>query len=1037
MTDDAQRFADFARITGDWYWETGVDGRFTYFSVDVARNGLDLNPRIGRSRRDQAMKSPENLARLDALDALIAERKPFRDVVYRALADGEPRWVAISGEARLDDKGAFAGYRGVGRDVTALVEARAEIEKKSRALEAILRAMPDGVQLVDAERRIVAINDRLYEIMDLENRGANPPDGAWMASLLEVAKRGEYGAGDPERLARERAEATLKMAAEGQSATYERQLASGRWVEARFRTVDGGAFLTLYRDITEAKEHAAEVERHSALLRSIFDKFPGGIAIYDKDRRLAAFNAPYADIIGADPADVKVGVTDHDVLLSQARRGEFGSDEPPEAAAARRLKALRAGRLDFVERVRPNGRAFEMRRAMLPDGGSVSIYLDTTERTKAARELQELNATLEKRIAERTTELAETERFQRALIASVPGMVYRCRNDRDWTIEFASPGSIGILGVRPEDLMDGTVTYNSLIHPHEQEAVWRKVQADFAQGDAFEHEYRVRGPDGGWRWVWDRARAIRNDKDEVVKIEGLVLDVDARRRAEQAARAARDNLMDAIDALDHNMLLYDRNDRLVLYTRHLLDQYPTGDKHFRPGRTFAEIFRDIVEHGLAPIPAGMTKEQFIADRIDHHWRADGAVIVRHLPDGRVLHISEHRSQSGGIVSIGRDVTRQLKIETQLREAQRMDAIGQLTGGLAHDLNNYLAVVIGNLDLLSDHDHGDPDVKALIEGAMGGAQRGAELTRSLLAFSRRQPLDPKVLDIGQRVADVARLLERTIGEKIEVELAVAPDLWRVRIDGAQLDSSIVNLANNARDAMPHGGRLSIKLRNAQPAVDDDGPPGAHVLLDVSDTGKGMSADTLEKAFEPFFTTKGPGHGAGLGLSMVHGFVHQSGGVIRMASVPGEGTTVRIFLPRSEEPKTAEGRRRPGALPRGSEHILLVEDNEYVRMTAVDQLTSLGYRVTQAETGDAALQLLEENAARFKLVFSDIVMPGRIDGYELAKLMLARWPGCKVLLSSGFSGELAGATDGADLGLTVLRKPYRKAELARVMREVLDS
>jgi CheY-like chemotaxis protein len=354
----------------------------------------------------------------------------------------------------------------------------------------------------------------------------------------------------------------------------------------------------------------------------------------------------------------------------------------------------------------------------------------------------------------------------------------------------------------------------------------------------------------------------------------------------------------------------------------------------------------------------------------------------------------------------------------------------LTGGLAHALNNYLAVIIGNLDLLADREHADPEIQKLIEGAVGGALRGAELTRSLLAFSRRQPLDPKVQDIGERIVEVAKLLKRTIGEKIVVELSVSTGLWPVKIDGAQLDSCIVNLANNSRDAMPNGGTLSISVRNVA-GGEDDALSSDCVLIELGDTGAGMSSETLAQAFEPFFTTKGPHRGSGLGLSMVHGFVHQSGGVIRIASEPGKGTTMRILLPRAG----ATDRPKTGVLPRGSERILVVEDNEHVRATAVGQLASLGYGVVGAESGDAALALLRTKSGEFDLVLTDIVMPGRIDGYELAQLVLERWPGKKVLLTSGFADDLAGSQDEKTLGLGMLRKPYRKADLARAIRAAL--
>jgi CheY-like chemotaxis protein len=379
---------------------------------------------------------------------------------------------------------------------------------------------------------------------------------------------------------------------------------------------------------------------------------------------------------------------------------------------------------------------------------------------------------------------------------------------------------------------------------------------------------------------------------------------------------------------------------------------------------------------------------------------------------------------------------------QLREAQKMEAIGRLTGGLAHDLNNYLAVIMGNLDLLTDVTDAGSEASKLIEAAIGGALRGAELTRSLLAFSRRQPLDSRVIDVGARIANVTAMLKRTIGENIAIELHAAEGLWPVKIDGAQLDTCVVNLANNARDAMPNGGKWSIALSNvsaqdADPAAAGP-PPGDHVLIEFTDTGMGMSQTTLTRIFEPFFTTKGPGHGTGLGLSMAHGFVHQSHGTIRVTSRPGEGTSVCIYLPRAlEAVAVAPVQPKAAPLPGGHERILLVEDNEHVRATASDQLGSLGYVVVAAESGDAALALLEKNPSGFDLLFSDVMMPGQIDGFELARIALERWPQMPTLMASGFAGGAGPALEDkeSERGFTVLRKPYRKAELARAVRSKL--
>jgi signal transduction histidine kinase len=913
--DAEQRYLDFARLGADWFWETDREDRFTYFSADRSQSGVDLAGFIGHRRRDLTVPDAENLVLLESIEAVVRARQPFRNMRYRAgLAKETIRWCEISGEPKFNATGEFEGYRGVGRDVSALTEAQRALQAKSMALEAIMRATPDGVQLFDNANTTLAINDQLYRILDIPSHvGEHDADRTYQ-SILHLAKRGEYGPGDPVEVTRERIDSMFKLIMEQRHFSYERQLTTGRWIEVRVNALEDGGYLSLYRDISDIKQREADLERQAALFATIVATLDG-ISVYDKDKRLTAWNDGFAQLVGIDPSLLRHGVTSRELLIAQARAGEFGPCDP-EVEADRRLSTFYpTDRAVVTERIRPDGRVIELRRKPVPGGGWVATYIDITARKQAERALQELNATLESRIAERTAALAES------------------------------------------------------IAEHEE--------------------------------------------------------------AERQLARARDSLVDAVDSIDHNMILWDRDDRLVMYTRHLRDQVQNADKYFVVGRTFTEILQATVEGGGLILPDGETKETFLARRIAHHRAVDGSVITRHAANGRVLHISEHRTPSGGTVSLGMDVTERLRMEEQLREAQRMEAIRGLTGGLAHDLNNYLAAIMGNLDLLADRPAADPQSAKWIEGALTGVRRSAELTRSLLAFSRSQRLDPKVLDVGETIAEVTRLLNRTIGERIEVDLEVASDLWPVRIDAAQLNVSIVNLANNARDAMPRGGELKIAVRNA-PAGTTGKPNGDQVLIEVSDTGSGMEGATLAQAFEPFFSTKGPGHGTGLGLSMVHGFVHQSGGTIALSSVVGRGTTVRIFLPRvAEHPPRQAAAPKGAGLARGTENILLVEDNDEVREAAGEQLTSLGYRFTAVETGEAAVNVLQARAKEFDLVLTDIVMPGNIDGLALARMVAQRWPELRVVLTTGFADD-----DGAmSEEFVVLRKPYWRADLARTVRAAL--
>ncbi len=391
------------------------------------------------------------------------------------------------------------------------------------------------------------------------------------------------------------------------------------------------------------------------------------------------------------------------------------------------------------------------------------------------------------------------------------------------------------------------------------------------------------------------------------------------------------------------------------------------------------------------------------------------------------------------VSIQCDVTEQLALEEQLRQAQRLEAVGQLTGGVAHDFNNLLTVMLGNAELLSEALAGNPDLKPLAEMISAAAQRGSALTHHLLAFARRQVLDPRVVDINSLIRGMDGLIRRTLGEHIEIRLFSASDLWRAQVDPVQLESALLNLCINARDAMPKGGTLTIETANVlldQHYVErsTEVTPGDYVLIAVSDTGTGIAPEHLPRVWEPFFTTKEKGKGSGLGLSMVYGFVKQSRGHVTIYSEPGRGTTVKLYLPRTVEDVAGYETGIEGAWPGGNETILLVEDDEAVRHFARQQLTSLGYRVLEAVTGPEALEIIGIGE-EIDLIFTDIVMPGGMSGRELVEAARQVRPGLKVLYTSGYAENVIVHHGRLDPGVLLLSKPYRRADLARKVREAL--
>ncbi|WP_375755703.1 PAS domain-containing protein [Corallococcus exercitus] len=397
-------------------------------------------------------------------------------------------------------------------------------------------------------------------------------------------------------------------------------------------------------------------------------------------------------------------------------------------------------------------------------------------------------------------------------------------------------------------------------------------------------------------------------------------------------------------------------------------------------------------------------------------------------------------EDGVLYASGRDVTEQRQAEDQLRQAQKMEAVGKLTGGVAHDFNNLLQVVGGNLQLLQRDVAGNERGLQRVRSALGAVERGARLSRQLLAFSRRQPLEPRSLSLARLLRGMDDLLRRALGEDVEVETVISGGLWNTLADPHQLENVILNLAINARDAMRGSGKLTLELSNA--SLDDhyaqahpDVLAGSYVLLAVSDTGGGMTPEVLERAFEPFFTTKQEGRGTGLGLSMVYGFVKQSGGHVKLYSEPGHGTTVKVYLPRAFQPEAPVTEVVTGPVEGGRETLLAVEDDADVRATVVELLTELGYRVLRAVDGQSALSILKSGVT-VDLLFTDVVMPGPVRSPELARQAKALQPDIEVLFTSGYTENAIVHGGRLDPGVNLLSKPYRREDLARKVRTLLD-
>ncbi len=503
---------------------------------------------------------------------------------------------------------------------------------------------------------------------------------------------------------------------------------------------------------------------------------------------------------------------------------------------------------------------------------------------------------------------------------------------------------------------------------------------------------------------------------------------DRLRRAENELEEKAKLLQATLDTVAEGIAAFDGSLRLVASNRRFFDIFglasPDREKPtFLPELIDLDLEKDGSLAAIAAMPA-----------MDD--AAASGIFER--KDGRTLDVAKNLMASGGAVYTARDITERLTAEAALLQAQKMETVGQLTGGLAHDFNNLLQIIMANLDLALRHST-DETVHKRLKEAIIGAERGSKLTRQLLAFARRQPLKPEPVDLVRLVRELTDLLRRTLGESIEIEETAASGLWEAMVDRSQLENAIVNLAINARDAMPDGGRLTIESGNA--ILDDDYArthdgirPGQYVMIAVTDTGTGMSREIMNRAFDPFFSTKAEGKGTGLGLSMVYGFARQSGGHAKIYSEVGIGTTIKLYLPRSMQGEQAQAMAAPEATFGHGETILVVEDEKDVRSAVLLILQDLGYRTVEAANGQAALDVLRSGEP-LDLMFTDVVMPGEIQGRFLAQEAVAIRPGLPIVFTSGYTENSIVHHGRLDDGVHLLSKPYRKEDLARKLRTVL--
>lgn len=1004
-----QRFQDFAEAGADWFWELDADLRIGFVSESFEKaTGEPAATHRGRTRQDILGPGYDRAFWDDHL-ACLAEHRPFHDFInpYRTV-DGHEYWFRSSGTPAFDPAGEFIGYRCAGSDVTASVLAKAELENSSENYRKLLDSSPMGVTITKASDGSILFANRQWAQFN----------GKSVAELLGTDISAYY----PEPTMRDELLARVRI--EGAVRDEEFQVLSRDrrriWILLSLYPVEfegEDAIVAWSQDIDERKRADTDLRASEQRFRDLAEGSIQGMAIVDANWR--------------------------PLFVNQALAAMFGYDSPEMILAWANLSRLHdkaeADRIRGVMRARFNNEpvpAIYEARGQTKDGDNISLQL--MGRFVEWEGRQALQVTViditERKVAEDSVRKSE-QRFHDFAEASSDWL---WETDAEYRFTYVSAGFERSTGIAP-DVYLGKDRHPLLVETPNTAAdleMLRKLEAHEPIRD-YTQQFQPPGKDP--LWIRSSLVPIHDRDNEFIGWRGTTVDITAEVEARQRLQTIADRYLNAIDNISEGIALWDADDKLVICNQRFREFSFDNERKFGPGISFEEATRASAAAGNFEQQDGAL-EAAIQRRLASHRNSPSEMEVRRRD--RTLNIRDQPTPDGGTISIVIDVTQQRQFEAQLHQAQKMEAVGHLTGGIAHDFNNLLAVISGNLELLESRARNYPELSRFIDRGLAAADRGARLTQRLLAFSRKQPLAAQTATLDRLIGDMHDLVRRALGETIQIETSFDDNPWPFLIDTAQLENAILNLAINARDAMPRGGTLTIEagnldLTDREAAKRESMDPGLYVALSISDTGEGMSEEVIEHAFEPFFTTKDVDKGSGLGLSMVYAFVQQSEGQVRVESTLGRGTTVKIYLPSDPDAELDDVSMsgHSGTMPGNNQTILVVEDDPEVRDIAVSMLNELGYQVLQTEEGSLAMQMIAETP-QLDLLLTDVVLPRGMSGRALAENARITNPALKVLFMSGYARNAFAADGRPDPGDELLEKPFHKADLSKMVRRALD-